>query len=193
MKTNPSREQLSKSFDRRTKHLMIRTLEKFEDTFPDLDETREGRIFKGDIRNAFNDVMRAQRDEIRDYDVDYRPLKMTDDNTLAMTQTFMQAVQGVNFGFSEETTLSLRVRPFFEIYAATNKRHILESLRTEFGTGAVSNINRTDTGEGLMLQIVGTQSCVDCVLPIMDRYRLHGVVEPKYAEWRDQVVKIYRS
>lgn len=182
MKTNPSREQLSKSLDRRTKHLMIRTLEKFEDTFPDLDETREGRIFKGDIRNAFNDVMRAQRDEIRDYDVDYRPLKMTDDNTLAITQTFMQAVQRVNLGFTESKS------PFVEICAATDKVNILEALRAEMGTGVVS-----ESVDGLMLQIVGVQSCVECVLHILDRYRLHGTVEPKYAEWRDQVVKTYRS
>lgn len=181
MKNNPSREQLSKSLDRRIKHLMIRTLEKFEDTFPDLDETREGRIFKGDIRNAFNDVMRAQRDELRDYEVDYRPLKMTDDNTLAMTQTFMRAVQKVRLGFTNH-------RPSVEIYSSIDKKHILEALRAEMGTGVVSEVDGN-----LMLQITGMQSCVDCVLPIMDRYRLHGNVEPDYANWRDQVVKLYRS
>lgn len=162
---------------------MIRTLEKFEDTFPDLDETREGRIFKGDIRNAFNDVMRAQRDELRDYDVDYRPLKVNDDNTLAMTQTFMKAVQRVTLGFTETNEV-----PYVEIHASTDKGNILEALRAEMGTGVVS-----ESLDGLMLQIVGVQSCVECVLHILDRYRLHGTVEPKYAEWRDQVVKIYRS
>ena len=68
MKNNPSRDQLTKSLDRRIRHLMIRSLEKFEDRFPDLDDTREGQIYKGDIRNAFNDVIRAQRDELREYD-----------------------------------------------------------------------------------------------------------------------------
>lgn len=190
---NPSRDQLTKSMDRRVKHLMIRVLEKFEDRFPDLDGTREGHIFKGDLRNAFNDVIRAQRDELRDYDVDYRPLKLTDDNILAITQTFMSAVQGVNFGFGEESTLSTVMRPFVEIYAALDKAKVLEALRAEMGTGVVSERTKVDGEKDLMLQIVGTQSCVDCVLSIMDRYRLHSGVEPRYSEWRNKVVKLYRS
>ncbi len=193
MKATPSRDQLIRSQERRVKHLMIRVLEKFEDTFPDIDDTRAGQVFKGDLRNAFNDVIRAQRDEVRDYEVDYRPLKLTDDNTLAMTQTFMRAVQGVNFGFGEESTLSTIMRPFIEFYASPAKRKVLEALRSEMGTGVISERGLPNDETGLMLQIIGVQSCVDCVLPIMDRYRLHSNVEPSYGEWRSEVVRIYRS
>lgn len=182
MKTNPSREQLSKSLDRRVKHLMIRTLEKFEDTFPDLEETREGRIFKTDIRNAFNDVMRAQRDEIRDYDVEYRPLQLTDDNTLAITQTFMKTVQKVDFGFTEEET------PYVEFYGDSESMAVLNALRAEMDAGILLRGQ-----DGCSLLIAGTGAVVNSVLPIMDRYRLHGSVAPKYGEWRDEVVRVYRS
>jgi len=192
MKHNPSRDQLSKSLDRRIRHLMIRTLERFEDVFPDIDRTREGQVFKGDIRTIFNDVLRAQRDELRDYEVEYRPLKLTHDNVLAMTQTFMQAVQGVNFGFTEETTLSTNSVPFMAIYASHDKAKVLDALRAEMGTGVISNRTSTLDGEGLMLQIVGVQSCIDSVLPIMDRYRLHADVRSKYQDWRSEVVKAYR-
>ena len=160
---------------------MIRMLEKFEDTFPDLDDTREGQIFKGDIRNVFNDAMRAQRDELRDYDVEYRPLQLTADNTLAMTQTFMKSVQRVEFGFGE-------AKPYLMMFADADHRKVLDALRLEFGAGVVH-----EDGESLVLEIVGTQSCVDCVLPIMDRYRLHSSVLSDYRAWRDQVVKLYRS
>lgn len=157
---------------------MIRSLEKFEDRFPDLDDTREGQIYKGDIRNAFNDVIRAQRDELRDYDVDYRPLKLTDDNTLALTQTFMQTVQRIEFDD----------KPSIRFHAGNDHRRVLDALRSELGTGVIVAEN-----DGLVLEIVGVQSCVDSVLCIMDRYRLHAQVRTKYLEWRDQVVKLYRS
>jgi len=178
MKTNPSRDQLTKSLDRRIKHLMIRVLEKFEDRFPDVDDTRDGQVFKSDLRNAFNDAIRAQRDELRDYDVDYRPLKVTDDNVLAMTQTFMQTVQKIDFD----------PKPSIRFYAGTQHRRVLEALRNELGAGVV-----TTDDDGLVLEIVGLLDIVRSVLPIMDRYRLHANISPRYDEWRGQVVKLYRS
>lgn len=182
MKTNPSREQLSKSLDRRVKHLMIRMLEKFEDTFPDLEETREGRIFKTDIRNAFNDVMRAQRDEIRDYDVEYRPLQLTNDNILAITQTFLRTVQKVDFGFTEDKN------PYVEFYGSGESMSVLNALRAEMDAGILLN-----SKDEWSLLIAGTATVVNSVLPIMDRYRLHGSVAPEYGKWRDEVVRVYRS
>lgn len=182
MKVNPSREQLSKSLDRRIKHLMIRTLEKFEDMFPDLEDGREGRIFKGDIRNIFNDVMRAQRDEIRDYDIEYRPLKLTDENTLTMTRAFMRSVQKIICGFTASD------HPFLEVYGGPDSEKVLHALRREMDAGVVER-----TEDGFMLLIVGTDVIVDSVLSIMDRYHLHQSVAPEYRIWRDQVINIYRS
>ena len=179
MKNNPSRDQLTKSLDRRIRHLMIRTLERFEDTFPDLDDTKEGQIFKGDIRNAFNDVLRAQRDEVRDYEVDYRPLRMNEDNTLSMTQTFMQTVQRVVF--------EIRSEPSVSIYSHIDKSNVLEAIRSEIGTGVIYEQDGT-----LVLEIVGVESCINSVIPIMDRYRLHADVRARYKDWRGQVVKLYR-
>lgn len=181
MKVNPSRDQLSRSLDRRIKHLMIRVLEKYEDTYPDIENTREGQIFKGDLRNAFNDVMRAQRDELRDYDIEYRPLQLTDDNTLAITQTFMRTLQRVEFNIVANN-------PHVIFYASLDSRRVLDALRNEIGAGVI-----VIDEEGITLEIVGIESCVNCVLPILDRYRLHGNTTPKYKQWRDEVVKIYRS
>lgn len=179
MKNNSSREQLTKSLDRRIKHLMIQALEKFEDTFPDLEDSREGRIFKGDLKNAFNDVIRAQRDELRDYEVDYRPLKLNDDNTLAMTQTFMHTVQRIEFG--------TRDQPFIKFYGNLDSKYVLESLRNELEAGVIFVEN-----DSLILELVGIESCINSVLPLMDKYRLHANVSPRYCEWRSQVVKLYR-
>lgn len=179
MKINPSREQLTKSLDRRIKHLMIQVLEKFEDTFPDLEDSREGRIFKGDLKNAFNDVIRAQRDELRDYEIEYRPLKLTDDNMLAMTQTFMQTVQKIDFG--------IRSEPFIKFYGNLNSGRVLEALRDELNAGVITVEN-----DSLILELVGVDTCINSVLPMMDRYRLHANVNPRYCDWRSEVVKLYR-
>ena len=161
---------------------MIRVLEKFEDKFPDIDDTRDGQIFKGDLRNAFNDVIRAQRDEIRDYDVDYRPLKMTNDNTLAMTQTFLRTVQRVEFGFTGNGN------PYVMFYAAPDHVRVLEALRAELEAGLVSLVD-----DHAVFMVAGLDSCVNSVLSCMDKYRLHADVRATYVRWRKQVVKLYRS
>lgn len=180
MKVNPSRDQLSKSLDRRIKHLMIRTLECFEDTFPDVDDTREGGIFKGNLRNMFNDVLRAQREELREYEIEYRPLRMTNDNVLAMTQGFMQSVHRVAMTIDDDI-------PSIKIYASKEYSKVLEAVRSEFDAGVIYADN-----DDLVLEIVGVQSCVDSVLSIMDRYRLHASVRAEYKTWRDEVVRLYR-
>ena len=183
---NPSRDQLAKSQDRRVRHLMIRVLEKFEDIFPEMEDGRDGRIFKGDIRTAFNDVMRAQRDEIHDYQVEYTPLKITNDNTLAMTQAFMQSVKRVDFGWTKN--------PFFSLYSAEDNRRVMDALWTEFGAGVLFEALDERTGEtNLCLQIVGVKDCINSVLRIMDKYRLHADTRKRYIDWRRQVVQAYRE
>jgi len=129
MKTNPSRDQLSTSLDRRMRHLMIRTLERFEKSFSSIDQTRDGQVFKADLRTMFNDALRAQRDELNDYKIEYRPLHVTSDNTLAMTPTFLQTVQKVDFGFKSSGD------PFVSIYASIDKANVLDALRIEMQHG----------------------------------------------------------
>lgn len=177
-KQNPSHLQLSKSQERRIRHAMVRVLEKFEDLFPDIEETRDGQIYKGDIRNCFNDVIRAQRDELNDYEVDYRPLRLSPDNVLSMTRTFMQTIQKVDF-----TDV-----PSVRFYASPDKRNVLDALRSEFGAGVVY-----EDGDSLILEIAGINDCANCVLVIMDKYRLHEDVANRYQSWRCEVVKNYRS
>lgn len=181
-KSNPSRDQLSKSLDRRVRHLMIRTLERFEDAFPTEDESREGHIFKGDLRNMFNDVLRAQRDELHDYEIEYRPLRMTDDNVLAMTPTFLQTVQKVKFDFRDKV-------PYIQIFAHTDRVRVLDAVRSEFGSG----ILYYNTQEEVVLEIVGVLNCVDSVLPLLDRVSLHVGIRTSYAQWRQKVVKAYQD
>lgn len=182
MKTNPSRDQLSKSLDRRVRHLMIRTLERFESAFPDIDKTREGQVFKGDIRTMFNDALRAQRDELNDYEIEYRPLRVTSDNTLAMTPTFLQTVQKVDFGFKPGGD------PFVSIYASLDKANVLDALRIEMQHGLLYSQD-----DIIILTIVGLEECVFSVLPLLDKYRLHPDVRKQYLAWRQDVTKLYRQ
>lgn len=179
MKNNPSRDQLTKSLDRRVRHLMIKTLERFEDAFQDVDNTKEGQLFKADIRTFFNDVLRAQRNELLDYEVDYRPLHLDSDNTLIMTQTFMQTVQRIVFDIQSE--------PSIKIYSSMDKINVLDAIRSEFGTGVIY-----EDGESAVLEIVGVNSCANSVLLILDRYRLHADIRSKYRAWRSKVIDIYR-
>jgi hypothetical protein len=184
---NSSRDQLVRSSDRRIKHLMIQTLESFEDAFPDIDSTRDGEIFKAGLRTAFNDVMRAQRDELHDYEVEYRPLKLTNDNTLAVTRTFMQTVQKIEFGIDNQ--------PYMRICVSEEHANVLDAIRAEFGAGVLYDTTDTlyQSDKQVVLEIVGVLSCVDRVLPRMDKYRLHPDVRKNYLRWRTEVVELYRN
>lgn len=176
----PSREQLAKSNERRVKTLMVRTLTKFEDLYPHEQRSREAGVFKGEIKTMFNDVIRASRDELNDYEIDYRPLRVTNEDRLALTRTFLATVQKVEFGYHE--------KPFIKIYAHPDHLDVLRAIRSEFNAGVIYV-----SDGGIVLEIVGTEDCVKCVLPIMDRYALHSKVQTDYQSWRQEVVKKYRS
>lgn len=180
---NPSHEQLSKSLDRRVRHLMIKTLETFEAAFPEIANSSDGQRYKSGLRTIFNDMMRAQRDELLDYEIEYRPLRLSDDNILAITQTFMQSVQKIEFGF-----IGSDDKPFMLIYAAGDKLKVLDALRSELNAGVVY-LDKTGVA---VLTVVGVSSCVNSVLPVMDRYRMHTDVREKYKAWREELVKLYR-
>lgn len=179
----PSRQQLARSGERRVKSLMVRTLEKFESLYPAIQRTREAGIFKGDIKTMFNDVIRAHRDELNDYEIDYRPMRVTNDDRLALTRTFMSTVQRVEFDFTTE-----QGSPTVKVYAHADNLDILRAIRSEFNAGV---IYASDTS--VVLEIVGLQDCVKCVLPIMDSYGLHTSVQKSYQSWRRAVVRDYRS
>lgn len=181
MKNNPSHEQLSKSLDRRLRHLMIKTLQTFEEAFPTVENGVEGQRFKSGLRTIFNEMMRAQRDELLDYEIEYRPLRLSEDNILAITQTFMQTVQKVEFGFKDRSG-----NTFVKFFASKEHAKVLEALRSEFGHGVVYMYD-----DGCIFEICGTKECVSSVLPVLDRYRLHPDVRLKYTQWRKYVVGLY--
>jgi hypothetical protein len=159
---------------------MIQSLSGFEDRFQDLENTADGQRFKAGLRTAFNDAIRAQRDEIYDYEVEYRPLRADDDRDLSITKTFLETVQRMEFGVSNV--------PFFKIYGAKDRNKVLQAIRSEFGAGVIYEEN-----DYIVLEIVGIDSCINCVLSIMDRYRLHAGVREEYNQWRNELINLYRS
>lgn len=169
--------------DRRLRHLMVQSLEKFEDTFPDLEESKEGQLFKNDLKNAFNDAMRAQRDEIRDYDVEYRPLKIDSNNILYITQTFLQTIQNIRFGFT-----NISDEPMVEIMAALSHIKVIDALRSEIEAGIILRSDNMCT-----LCVVGLEDCVNKILPIMDKYTLHNKVRKQYLDWKQEIIEIYKT
>lgn len=146
-KTNRSLEQLAKSQKRRLNHLMVQCLTQFETVFPDLEGSRDGGRFKNGLKDAFNDVMRAARDELNDYTVEYRPMRMDDDNILALTRTMMETVTKVTFGVHHETG-----EFSCQIHAGSDKGKVLDAVRAEFDCGLV----HVDDA-GLVLSIVGAR------------------------------------
>ena len=180
MKRNiePSRDQLLKSAERRIKHLMVQTLTKFEDRFSEMANSSYGEIFKADLRNAFNDAIRAQRDELYDYHIEYRPLKITSDNTIVATKAFLDTIQNIEFITSEN--------PGIRIFSPKQNIKMLDAIRTEINAGVLYN-----TENMVILEIRGLSQSINCVLPLMDKCNFHEGVRNKYAIWRSFIVSQY--
>lgn len=181
-KDNASREQLIRSVDRRLRHLMIQSLENFEHRFQDIEDTGDGQKFKAFLRTAFNDVMRATRDELYEYDVEYRPLSVSDDNMLSVTRTFLETVQKMEFSFLNDDI------PSFKIYSGKDKGRVMAAIRSEFGQGVIY-----EEGESLVLEVVGIRDCASSVLICMDNYRIHHSKRQEYVLWRKKVITLYRE
>jgi len=177
-----SKDVLTESLERRMKHIMVQLLNQFDERFPDLREDQQGRLFKFDIKNQFNDAIRATRDEIRDYDIEYRPVRFNPDNTLSVTKAFIEGIQTITFNDTE---------PGIRILAKNEQQNyrILEAIRRELDTGIIY-INSTAT---LTLDIYGLDSCVNCAIPFMDLYNLLSGVKEEYISWRKKVVELYNG
>jgi len=175
-----SKEILTESIERRMKHVMVQLLKQFEERFPALSDDQYGRLFKFDIKNQFNDAMRATRDEIRDYDVEYRPMRFNPDNTLSVTRAFMESINTITFNDT---------RPGMRICTGNNPQNfrILEAIRREFGAGIVYKENNGC----YTFDIYGLDNCINVVIPFMDLYKLLSSVQTEYQAWRKKVVTMY--
>ncbi len=182
-RVNRSHEQLSKSQRRRLSHLMVQCLQKFESAFPDFEDSRDGGRYKNDLKNAFNDAMRAANDELNDYDIEYRPLRMGEDNILALTRTMMETVTKITFAAPYDPFGGF---PEMNIHAGADRAKVLDAVRAEFDAGVLFKDD-----DGLVLCIAGLQDCLKAI-PIMDKYRLAPGVRDQYKEWRQEVVAMYR-
>jgi|APGre2960657404_1045060.scaffolds.fasta_scaffold07881_2 hypothetical protein len=182
MKRNiePSRDQLLKSSERRIKHLMVQTLTKFEDRFQDLANSNYGEIFKSDLRNAFNDAIRAQRDELYDYQIEYRPLKLNSDNTIMATKTFLDALQSIEFIDGD--------RPGIRIKSHLQDSKLLDAIRSELGAGVLYSLEKV-----IIFEIRGLEDSINCVLPLLDRCKFNEGVRNKYLVWRKVIVTKYQG
>jgi hypothetical protein len=169
-----SKNILVESLERRMRHSMIRLLEEFDKRFSESDN---GNLFKIDIKHTMNDMIRASRDELNDYDIIYKPIKIRPDNTLSMTTQFMESIQRVEF-----STVDIS----FKIIADKTKVKVLDALRKEINAG----ITFLDDNEKVVYIVAGINDCISS-LPFLDRYRFVPSVRAEYVKWRSRLVYLY--
>jgi hypothetical protein len=180
MKKNRSQDQLNASLKRRLTHLMVTSLSKFEETYPELQKDNDAGRFKGTIKTVFNEAIRATSDELNDYEIDYRPLRVND-SAITLTRTFMETVEKVDFVFTHDNI------PSILIYASGDKVSVLDAIRAELEVGIVYK-----EGDELILSIAGIDDCVQ-VVPAFDKYRMLPEVRERYRNWRKNIVQFYRN
>ncbi len=176
---NPSRQQLSTSMDRRLKNVMIKVLTDFENTFPDMDYTNDGKRFKGNIRTIINDTIRATRDEFNDYEVEYAPLKISYDGILSVTRDFIESIEKIELSMSSAI-------PKATIHAGASRRNVLEFIRSYINAGVICQ----EESGSLSLIFCDVEDCLKAIA-FIDKYRLIAKLRQEYSDWRGKVVKFY--
>jgi hypothetical protein len=177
---NISKETLIQSFERRLKHIMVQTLDQFDKRFNDISDSERGKLYKFDIKNLMNDAIRASKQEIMDYDVEYRPLRFNPDNTIGVTRTLIEALENIEFLDT----------PGMRIVVHGEKLKVLESIRYEFGAGVVY---AHEDLRYVVFDINGIDNCINLVIPFMDKYKLIAKVEERYNKWRASMIARYNE
>lgn len=175
---NESKKMLSGSIERRLANVMVRLLSNFEQKFPDIKDAEPGKMFRFDIKTMLNDVIRATRDELNDYEVEYRPLKMNPDNTLSITRDFIDSVELIDFGPSYSVIITVDIA----------KAKLLDAVRNELGCGVLYI-----DGTKVKLIMVGLEDCINKIVPFIDKYRLTPKTREKYVIWRKEMVTLYKE
>lgn len=174
MNDNRSKRVLANSLERRMKHVMVRMLTEFDKRFR---ETEDGNLFKIDFKHAMNDMIRASRDEINDYDIEYKPVRLRDDNVLSVTKEFMESIELVEFGSDPVS---------FRITANRSMAKVLEALRNELDVG----VTFLEDDDKVVYAVCGVRDCLSS-LPFLDKYRLTANVREQYVQWRSRLVYYY--
>lgn len=173
---------LTSSIEKRLNNLMVRLLTDFETKFSDIKNSEAGQRYRFDVKTMVNDVLRATRDELNDYDIEYRPLRINANNTISMTTTFMQSIESVDFVVSEANCPSLIMR------ADQSAEKVMAAVRKELNCG-VLYIQENQ----VILQVSTIMNCAEKVLPFIDKYMLSPKLREKYKVWRACVVEAYNG
>lgn len=169
------KDVLSKSIERRFRHAMVRILNEYDVRHTESD-SELGNLFKIDIKNMFNDMIRCTNSEMNDYEIVYRPVRFNNDNKLSVTRTFLESLEKIDFGDE----------PSVRFIADISHSSVLQSLRDELGSGILYN---NDTH--CIYIVVGAEACVDFAIPFLDRYKLHPTKREEFKEWRRKLVQKY--
>ncbi len=168
-----SRTVLTNSVVRRLRHAMVRCLDEYDRRH---EHSEAGEIFKTDMKNMLNDMMRCTHTEMQDYEVHFRPVKLRGDNSLFVTKAFIEGLEVIDFTDT----------PSVRFYAHQQHQNCIHSLRAELGAGVTYM-----EGDKWVLEVVGERSCVDDVLPFLDRFRMQRQVRENYVAWRKKLVERY--
>lgn len=174
-----SRDILSGSIRKRCLSMMAGLLSNFEELHPETKDLPQGTKYRAFVKDRVNDVLRATLQELTDYDIEYRPLKLGNDNILSVTAEFLESVDRVDFSDA----------PSVKIQAAKSHAKVLDAVRSTIGAGVLY----ASDADSVIFEVVGVADCINYMVPIMDKYRLTPDVRTKYVKWRRNLVAAYVS
>lgn len=163
-----------KNIDRRYKSAMATILSAFEHNFPREHSSDLGMKFKGLVKNAINDSIRACRDELLDSSgID------SSDSRIKFSADMVSLLSQIEFIFNTNgRSMMLRT--------AKENSEIIHNIYEEIGCGIIHFVDGNCN-----YVISGIDSIVNDAVPFFDNYPFTSEQKSNYLQWRQWVVAFY--
>lgn len=166
--------ETNKNIRRRFNGALAGILSAFEKNFPELQKNDMAIKFKGFVRNAINDAVRASCDELLDADG-----ISSDSHSIKFSPSIAALVKDVKILFNHNGR-------GLTLFVERSKDRILLEIQDEIGAGIIHYEE-----DQCRYILAGIHTCVDYAIPFLDNYPFTPEQLESYKIWRSWVVSTY--
>lgn len=176
-----NRELFAENVARRMRLIYKGAFQQFEKHFPDQTKERVWSVVRNTILNISNDQIRLIKSDLDNFDIrrSFSVHKPFEGILVHADPQAMRVLGSTEFGFYGD-------RPFIKVTGDRNDHKVLCMIRDELGAGMVD-----DSEENFVYYIVGTQECIDKVIPVFDKLTFISGIGAEYRAWKLDVLDIY--
>lgn len=166
-------EMLELSVQRKIKSIYAKSLDEIEKHLPEVISDTRYEVIRNNILNHGNDSLRAFKNEIRSYRIEYKPIERVN-NEMKVEKEILDIIMRANFSYFKKPVVKL----------TSSKKGLLEAIRNEISAGILVYISN----ENYELVLAGME-IVRVFIPVFSRF--YSADNQTYSKWLGQVYDYY--